>query len=457
MSFDFDDLLNSFDNTVKPTSFEDTTNTDTEREAGESRFHLNLNKWDASQGPRMLEQVHGAKELDVEADDLSEFFNAAFAIKPTKGDGACVDQQRAEFLDNLLAGSDFQELHHSTHSNPVASEMAAIQFARAYAEQKTEDDVVDGDACRLAAKVAKVAAQAEQDEMMAVGLAAGLFESTEDSKINMEELRDTFMQVKRNPMLRSIMERAGAMRRVARSKQRTKTQHGMDEVVGVKMDGDAARLLPSEMAKLAIPELEMDVMRRLVERQTLCRDMRSVEDQGRGPVCVVVDESTSMTSKNAIEKAKAFALTMAWVARHQKRQCILVSFAAGAKHKVCILNPKKWDQKKLMEWLASFMRGGTSDHVLLGEVPLHWNKWCDHPGKTELIVVTDGRFALDHYRKRKFLEWKETNQVKMTGLFLENGRPTPGQHEIAPLCDKYAKIKDIDKEQETITECFGLN
>ena len=55
------------------------------------------------------------------------------------------------------------------------------------------------------------------------------------------------------------------------------------------MDGDIGRLLPVELVQLGIPELADDVLRRLLERQTLCREYRGLEPVAKGPILVSVD------------------------------------------------------------------------------------------------------------------------------------------------------------------------
>ena len=55
-----------------------------------------------------------------------------------------------------------------------------------------------------------------------------------------------FKRVRSDPTLRRICELAGRYRRVAQSRQRRKTTHGLDDVVGVVMDADLGRLLPQE-------------------------------------------------------------------------------------------------------------------------------------------------------------------------------------------------------------------
>src|SRR5205085_5851847 len=53
-----------------------------------------------------------------------------------------------------------------------------------------------------------------------------------------------YRRVRSNPTLRRICELAGRYRRLAQSKQRRKAAHGMDDMVGVTLDGDVGKLLP---------------------------------------------------------------------------------------------------------------------------------------------------------------------------------------------------------------------
>src|SRR5688572_10143074 len=91
-----------------------------------------------------------------------------------------------------------------------------------------------------------------------------------------------FKRVRNDPALRRICALAGRYRRVAQSRQRRKVTHGLDDMVGVELDGDVGRLVPSELARLCLPELELDTLRRLVERQAMCRQYQACEPVGKG-------------------------------------------------------------------------------------------------------------------------------------------------------------------------------
>jgi uncharacterized protein with von Willebrand factor type A (vWA) domain len=142
-------------------------------------------------------------------------------------------------------------------------------------------------------------------------------------------IAELFRRVRGNPALRRICELAGRYRRMAQSRQRQKVTHGVDDMVGVVLDGDVGRLLPHELARLAIPELELDTLRRIVERQAMCRQYQGVEPVAKGPVIVAVDESGSMEGSK-VETAKALALALAWVARHQRRWIALCAYSGDS-------------------------------------------------------------------------------------------------------------------------------
>src|SRR5439155_16101755 len=152
-----------------------------------------------------------------------------------------------------------------------------------------------------------------------------------------------FKRVRSNPTLKRICELAGRYRRVAQSKQRLKATHGYDDLVGVTLDGEVGRLLPHELAKLAVEEFELDAMRRLAERQLMCRLYQAVEPVAKGPILVVVDESGSMAGQK-VHTAKALALALAWVARQQRRWAGLVAFSGESGERLLGLPPGRWDE-----------------------------------------------------------------------------------------------------------------
>src|SRR5207249_1706133 len=182
---------------------------------------------------------------------------------------------------------------------------------------------------------------------------------------------------------------------------------------------DVGRLLPAELARLAVPELELDALRRIAERQALCREYHAVEPAGKGPVIIALDESGSMRGEK-VHTAKALALALAWVARQQRRWCALIAFSGGKEGRLLALPPGRWDENALADWLTAFLGGGTTCDVPLVELPgRYWQELACPPGKTDIVCITDAIVDVPDTVRDDFLRWKATAQARMISLVID--------------------------------------
>jgi hypothetical protein len=291
---------------------------------GLSPTALDLDEWGLRRGQEVLAESPRLRQTGLDAFAVADFHAAGFEPEPVLLD-ACQDGRRHEFLAQLLQTPDYHALHTATQLDPLASSIAATAFAEQFAALNKEDEkrseggtskdageTLDHEMATLRAvgrAVSEAGKEVEEckEACAALGMGAGSPGSNDPRAI-----ADLFRRVRSSPILRRICELAGRYRRLAQSKQRRKTTHGVDDVVGVVLDGDVGRLLPSELVRLADDELADDTLRRLVERQTMCREYHATEPVGKGPIVVVVDESGSMNGSK-IETAKALALALAWM------------------------------------------------------------------------------------------------------------------------------------------------
>jgi uncharacterized protein with von Willebrand factor type A (vWA) domain len=221
-------------------------------------------------------------------------------------------------------------------------------------------------------------------------------------------------------------------------------------MVGVTLDGDLGRLLPVELAKLALPELELDALRRIVERQAMCREHRSFEPVAKGPVLVVVDESGSMRG-DKVHTAKALALALAWVARHQKRWIALISYSGDTGERLLPLPPGRWDEAALMDWLCNFIGGGSHLDVPLREVPDYYRQLGAPRGKTDLIFVTDALCRVPGDMASRFLAWKEEVKARLISLVIDND---PG--DLTQLSDEAHRVKSLSVTEEAVERVMSV-
>jgi uncharacterized protein with von Willebrand factor type A (vWA) domain len=259
-----------------------------------------------------------------------------------------------------------------------------------------------------------------------------------------------FKRVRSDPTLRRICELAGRFRRVAQSRQRQKVTHGLDDVVGVEPGGDVGRLLPSELARLMVPELELDTLRRIVEKQAMCREHHAVEPVGKGPVIVCLDESGSMSGEK-IHTAKALALALAWVARQQRRWSALVAYSGDSGERLLPLPPGRWDERRLMEWLSEFIGRGSHLDVPVREMPRMYAELKAPPGVTDLVFVTDAKCRIDDSSKIRFLNWKEAAHARLVTLVIDN---PPG--DLALVSDEVHTVRSLDPDADAVGRVLSL-
>ena len=348
----------------------------------------------------------------------------------------------------------------------MAAGIAAAHFAEQFARLKKEDTkdhaggataggsgAADplGDEMATLRAVGRAVAEADKEvsELHEAAGALGLGPGSPGSN-DPRAVAALFKRVRSDPALRRVCELAGRFRRVARSKQRMKASHGLDDVVGVEPGGEVGRLLPVELARLVVPELELDALRRIAERQAACREHHAVEPVGKGPVVVCLDESGSM-SGTKIHTAKALALALAWVARLQRRWCALVAYSGDSGERLLPLPPGRWDESKLADWLSAFIGHGSDVDVPVREMPRMYRELKAPTGVTDLVFVTDARCRLPAEVQNHFLEWKRDAQARLVTLVIDN---PPG--DLAHVSDEVHTVRSLAPDSDAVGRVLSL-
>lgn len=209
------------------------------------------------------------------------------------------------------------------------------------------------------------------------------------SRANMAEKRELAKRVKGNRKLRHIAQLAGRLRIVAAEKQRSKTNYARDEVTSVEQGSDIDRLLPTELALLASGDesLELLFYGRLAERKCLQYKLSGREAEGRGPVVILMDESTSMEGDPEVF-SKAVSMALLDVCQRQKRSWCFVHFNREVA-RVDVVKSGEVDSAELMECMQHFTGGGTSFEAALTKGA----ELIEQEGgfkKADILLVTDG-------------------------------------------------------------------
>ncbi len=406
---------------------------------------FSVDAWGLRRGRDLLAESERMRQARTDAFAAADFFTAAFDPDPRWHEAPCNDRCRREFLGQLLDTPEYHALHAATRLNDTAAGIAAAHFAEQFAKLAQDDATSPADelgremAALRAVGRALTEAEREVSELheatAALGLGPGMPGSNDPAAI-----ATLFRQVRGDPALRRICELAGRFRRVAQSKQRLKTRHGLDDVVGVEAGGEIGRLLPSELARLMLPELELDTLRRIVEREAQCREHHAVEPIGKGPIIVSVDESGSMVGEK-VHTAKALALALAWIARQQRRWCGLVGYSGETGERVLALPPGRWNEAALCDWLGEFIGGGSSLDVPIQELPRMAHALGAPAGATDVILVTDAICRIPTEIAESFRAWKLRARVRVIALVIEN---EPG--DLAALCEETHIVRSLNPD-----------
>jgi uncharacterized protein with von Willebrand factor type A (vWA) domain len=415
---------------------------------------LELDEWALRRGRDLLAESERLQTPTLDEHAVADFHACAFLPEPKLAEH-CVDRQRKEFVEQLLQTPDYHALHKSTMLHEVASAIATTAFSEQFAALKTEEmpespHTLSGEMSTLRAVGRAVSAAREAvDEAADIAGALGMGPGSPGAN-DPRAVAALYRRVRDNPTLRGVCELAGRYRRVAQSRQRRKTTHGLDDVVGVVMDGDLGRLLPSELAKLMVPEFEDDMLRRLAERQAQCREYHASEPVGKGPIIVCLDESGSMEG-DKVHTGKALALALAWVARRQRRWCALVAYSGDSGERLLALPPGRWDELALLAWLEPFIGCGSNLDVPVRELPDYYARLGASRGETDVLFITDAICRVDREAQNRFSEWKATVNARLISLVLNEAAG-----DLASVSDEVHLVRTLDVSEAAVERVLSL-
>ncbi|HEY1187920.1 MAG TPA: hypothetical protein VGE74_09695 [Gemmata sp.] len=437
---------------------------------------IDVDEWGLRKG-RDLVTAHPRIRAACREDEFAaaDFHAVAFEPDP-QFTPKCKDATREKFIRQLLETPDAHALRTATVLDDTASEIAATAFAEQYAVllKEHEKRPKPKGGTRPGSTDAESRADGPDDITVMRAVARGLDEAYRE----VEDFKDMtgamgmgpgspggkpdpattaalFKRVRTDPQLRRICELAGRFRLVAQSKQRTKAAHGFDDIVGIEPTGELSRLLPIELAKLAVPELELDMLRRLAERQTLGREYQSTEPVAKGPIIVCVDESGSMSGER-VATAKALALAMAWVARQQNRWVGLVAYSGDSGERLLALPPGRWNESALCDWLERFIGGGSYIDVPVREMPRMYRQIGAPEGKTDVLFITDAICSIPPDVRERFAAWKAEAKARLITLVIGARGESLETSSLAAISDESHAVPALSADDAAVGRVLSV-
>jgi len=395
-----------------------------------SPYALAHDEWSERRGRDLFSQsqelqgIYAGHDQQVAEIATTDFRGGAFESRP-KRSAQCTNPALAKYMDALMETEEFRQLRSITVGDENASEIAALKFSSGFAKVLADipDDQIGTEQGDLQVELQAIRAAidannaCEEYEDVRDNLPGMGGDPSGHKPISQEVVGKMFSRIRKSPMLMGIMRLAGRYRRIAQSAQRRKVPVGVDDVVGVHQSGDIGKLLPQELGRLSDPAFEDDAMRRIVENVAQCREHCAIESVGKGPIVVIVDETGSMTKNDNIYHAKAFALSLYWVASAQNRWCCLVGYA-GADMNVLVIPPGQNKTDEVLEWLEHFENGATDLCIPVDKLPAQWSSFGCPKGKTDIVQITDAICRIPSHVVDSFNAWKRTEQVRFLSIVI---------------------------------------
>jgi len=152
-----------------------------------------------------------------------------------------------------------------------------------------------------------------------------------------------------------------------------------------------------------------------------------------------------------VHAAKALALALAWIARHQRRWCALVAYSGDTGERLLALPPGRWDEAALADWLAAFLGKGSEIDVPVREMPRMYAELKAPPGVTDLVFVTDAKCRLPADVTARFLEWKTQATARLVTLVIDN---VPG--DLALVSDEVHAVPALAPDADAVGRVLSL-
>lgn len=267
-------------------------------------------------------------------------------------------------------------------------------------------------------------------------LIGGIEAGKEDGELKSVPLRDQFAlaeYLQGNHKMKRIAEWAGRFKAIARSKQKSISKESMART-GVTLGNDIDRILPSEMINLANPVAKSDFLRRFAEGETLQYATKGKQTLGKGSIILCLDQSGSMDQLDT--QSKGFTLALMGIAKKQKRDFALVTFANYATVRQY---PKgKISASQMVTLCEQFLNGGTNFKDPLCD-SLELIKGSRFKN-ADIVFVTDGEDTLSKSFIDNFNKEKEKIGFSVVSLLIGNAR----EETVRKFSDNIFHAKDFN-------------
>lgn len=363
--------------------------------------------------------------------------------------------QAQQGLQDAIAGAQQPGADPDAAAAALQEAMDAAQAAD-QAQQATQAALAQvgeqgSDAVAQAVQAAAEDLQEQQQLAGAYGVDPGQLRSMpfEERRRLMEQLDST--------KLRKLAALVGAFRRFGDAERRRKVKHAPSEISDVEIGNDLHRLIPEELVRMAIPELEDLFWLGYAQKELMQWEVEGTENLGQGPIIVVCDESGSMNDQlNAAGTremwSKALSLALSDQAARGKRDFIYIGFSSHGQVWEKHFPGGRADIADVVEFVSHFFGGGTSYEAPLARAQEIVREYgAAGKAKPDVVFITDDDCRISD----RFVEgWQTTRaELDMTCYGIQIGSSRTA-NAMPRLCDSTVLLTSLNAKPEGMQDLF---
>ena len=229
---------------------------------------------------------------------------------------------------------------------------------------------------------------------------------------DLHEKRELAKKLQRNPSLKKLINKLGALRRAWNDRKRAKrAQSNYSDIVGAKFSDEVTKAFPVELALAATEEGRALFALKYAQKTVLTKDYEAkIKDIDRGPVVMYIDVSGSMCGEAELW-SKALAYVVSEECVQQKRELRIHLFDTKVQKSI-FLDPARGNNADLLKFVLSWTtHGGTSfssviDHAL--------NSAIDP--RADVLMITDGQAEVSDPFIRRLNALKDELDLQWTSF-----------------------------------------
>ncbi len=237
---------------------------------------------------------------------------------------------------------------------------------------------------------------------------------------------------------------------MATGERARKVENTTGEYVGVTLGDDITRVVPSELANLALPATSAMFAARYVAGELMLYDSRGEQTTGQGAIIACVDCSTSMREAHAgVTReawAKALVLALLDQARSSRRDFAAILFSSSGQVEVFRFPADRPASIADVIRLAEHFLGGGTDFqtpltVAIELLEAEYN--AEGRQRGDILMVTDGECNVTEEWMRGWNEAKHALDFRTFGVAIGAPQAAEPGTVLDALCDNLRAVEDL--------------